>query len=177
VSEAGALLTGALAELERTAADDVAAMGYGLLARCASAGRRHATAIRAVRQAIRLAESGGELARCCATAVLGLTFARVGIVQAGIQHCQQARSEAQRLGEPAYEAYATRTLAQALIISGQYAAAANACTEGIALAEVYGSDVTAARFMVLRDRAQGEPAAAYPALMPGPVKADHRTVK
>jgi DNA-binding SARP family transcriptional activator len=177
VGEARALLAGAVAELERTAADDVAAMGYGLLARCASAGRRHAAAIRAVRQAIRLAGSGGDLARCCATAVLGLTFARVGIVQAGIQHCQQARNEAQRLGEPAYEAYATRTLAQALIISGQYAAAANACTDGIALAEGYGSDVAAARFMVLLDRAQGQPAAAYAALMPGPVKADHRTVK
>jgi DNA-binding SARP family transcriptional activator len=182
VGEAGALLAGALAELERTAAADIAAadiaaMGYGLLARCASARRRHAAAIRAARQAIRLAGSRGDLARCCATAVLGLTFARVGIVQAGIQHCQQARSEAQRLGEPAYEAYATRTLAQSLIIGGHYAAAASACTDGIALAEGYGGDVAAARFMVLLDGAQGQPAPACAALVPGPVEADHRAVK
>jgi hypothetical protein len=109
--------------------------------------------------------------------VLGLTFARVGIVQAGIQHCQQARSEARRLREPAYEAYATRTLAQALIISGQYTEAASACTDGIALAEGYGSDVAAARFMVLLDRTRGQPAATTRALMPDPVKADHRTVE
>ncbi len=159
VGEARGLLAGALAELERTEAHDIAAMGYGLLARCASAGRRHAAAIRAARRAIALAGSSGDLARCCATAVLGLTFARIGIVQAGIQHCQQARSEARRLREPAYEAYATRALAQALIISGQYTEAASACTDGIRLAEGYGSDVAAARFMVLLDRAQSQPAA------------------
>jgi len=152
VGEARALLAGALAELERTEAHDIAAMGYGLLARCASAGRRDAAAIRAVRRAIALAGSRGDLARCCATAVLGLTFARVGIVQAGIRYCEQAKSEARRLREPAYEAYATRTLAQALMISGQYEAAASACTDGIALAEGYGSDVAAARFMVLLGR-------------------------
>ncbi len=152
IADAAALLAGALAELERSGAPDLAAMGYGLLGRCASAAGRHAAAIRAVRRAIRLAGPRGDLAQCCATAVLGLTFARVGIVQAGIQHCEQARCDARRLREPAYEAYATRTLAQALMISGQYDAAASACTDGIALAEGYGSDVAAARFMVLLGR-------------------------
>jgi DNA-binding SARP family transcriptional activator len=152
IADAAALLAGALGELERSGALDLAAMGYSLLGRCASAAGRHAAAIRAVRRAIQLAGPRGDLARCCATAVLGLTFARVGIVQAGIQHCEQARSEARRLREPAYEAYATRTLAQALMISGQYEAAASACTDGIALAEGYGSDVAAARFMVLLGR-------------------------
>ncbi|HTA07222.1 MAG TPA: hypothetical protein VK836_01830, partial [Streptosporangiaceae bacterium] len=136
-----------------------------------------AAAIRAVRRAIALAGSGGDLARCCATAVLGLTFARVGIVQAGIRYCEQAKSEARRLREPAYEAYATRTLAQALIISGQYTAAASACTDGITLAEGYGSEAAAARFVVLLDRAHGQPAATYRGLPPDPVKAGHRTVE
>jgi DNA-binding SARP family transcriptional activator len=154
VDDAAALLAGALPELERTGAADIAAMGYGLLGRCVSASGRHAAAIRAVRQAIRLAGPRGDLARCCATAVLGLTLARVGISQAGTVHCQEAIREARRLRAPAYEAYATRTLAQAFIISGQYVAAADACSEGIRLAQRYGSDVGAARSMILLGRAR-----------------------
>ena len=154
VSAAAALLAGSLPELERAGARDIAAMGYCLLGRCASADGRHAAAIRAVRQAMRLAGPRDDLARCCATAVLGLTLARVGIVSAGIDHCRQARAEAQRLREPAYEAYATRALAQALIVGGQYAAAAGACSEGVELAREYGSDIAAARFMLLLGRAR-----------------------
>ena len=154
VGEATATLTTVLPELERAERVDLAAMGYSLLGRCASANGRHAAAIRAVRHAIRLAGTADDLARCCATAGLGLTFARIGIVHAGLEHCQQARTQARRLREPAYEAYAINALAQALIISGQYAAAINACSDGIQLARGYGSDVTAARFMLLLGRAR-----------------------
>jgi DNA-binding SARP family transcriptional activator len=155
VSEAIALLAAALPELEQAAALDTAAMGYGLLGRCASADGRHAAAIRAARRAIRLAGAGraGDLARCCATAVLGLTLARVGIAHGGVERCQHARTQARRLREAAYEAYAIRALAQALIVSGQYAAAASACGDGIELAQGYGSDVAVARFLLLRGRA------------------------
>ncbi len=131
VGEAIALLVAALPELERTGRVDLAAMGYGLLGRCLSADGRHAAAIRAVRHAIRLAEPGDDLAGCCASAVLGLTLARVGIVHAGLEHCHEALNQARRLREPAYEAYATRTIAQALILGGHYAAAMSACSDGI----------------------------------------------
>jgi DNA-binding SARP family transcriptional activator len=154
IREAAALLTGALPELERAGRVDLAAMGYALLGRCASANGRHAAAIRAVRRAIRLAGPDDDLARCSATAGLGLTLARVGIVGGGLEQCQQARNQARLLREPAYEADTTRTMAQALIISGRYSAASNVCSEGIKLAQEYGSDVTAARFMLLLGRAR-----------------------
>jgi DNA-binding SARP family transcriptional activator len=154
IGEAGALLAAAVPTLERSGAVTLASMGYCLLGRCASAAGRHAAAIQAVRQAIRLAGPSGDLARCCGTAVLGLTLARVGIASVGIQHCQQARSDARQLREQAYEAYATRALAQALIVAGQYPAAASMCAEGIALADGYASEVTAARFRLLLGRAR-----------------------
>ena len=154
VNEAAALLAGALPELERAGEREIAAMAYALRARCASAAGRHAAAIRAARRAIRLAGPDGYLARCCATAVLGLTLARVGITQAGIDQCEQARGDARQLQEPAYEAYAIRALAQALMISGQYEASARACAYGIELARQYGSDIAAGRFWLLLGRAR-----------------------
>jgi len=154
VTEAATLLAGALPELERAGEQDIAAMGYALQARCASASCRHAAAIRAARHAIRLTGPDGDLVRCCATAVFGLTLARVGITKAGIEQCRQARSHAQQLQEPAYEAYATRAPAQALMVSGHYTASASACGDGIELARQLGSDVTAARFVLLLGRAR-----------------------
>jgi DNA-binding SARP family transcriptional activator len=168
LTEAGALLAGALPELEGGGgASEIAAMAYALRARCTSAAGRHAAAIRAARRAIRLAGPDGDLARCCATSVLGLTLARVGITQAGIEQCEQARADARQLQEPAYEAYATRALAQALVISGQYPAAVSACGDGIELAWQYGSGIAAARFLLLLGRARqcdGDRAAAAPSL-------------
>ena len=148
VSEVAVLLAGALPELERAGEREIGAMAHALRARCASAAGRHAAAIRAARRAIELAGPDGSLARCCATAVLGLTLARVGITHAGIEQCEQARADARQLQEPAYEAYATRALAQALMVSGQYPAAVSACGDGIELARQYGSDIAAARFLL-----------------------------
>jgi DNA-binding SARP family transcriptional activator len=154
VTEAAALLAGAVPELERAGERDIAAMAYALRARCASADGRHAAAIRAARQAIQLGGPEGDLARCCATAVLGLTLARVGMTQAGIEQCQQAQTDARQLRQPAYEAYATRALAQGLILGGLYTAAASACGDGIELARQHGSDIAVARFMLLLGRAR-----------------------
>ncbi len=167
VSEAAALLAGALPELERAGEREIAAMAYALRARCASAAGRHAAAIRAARRAIRLAGPDGYLPRCCATSVLGLTLARVGITQAGIEQCEQALGDARQLQEPAYEAYATRALAQALMISGQYEASVSVCGDGIELAQQYGSAIAAARFLLLLGRARqcdGDRAAAAASL-------------
>ncbi len=156
IGEATALLRCALPELERAGEMDAAAMGYALLGRCASAEGRHAAAIRAAREAVRLADCArsGDLARCCATAVLGLTLARIGIASAGIERCVHAVSEARRIGEVAYEAYATQAMGQALIVSGAYAAAADACGSGIRLCERFGGQIAAARFRLLLGRAQ-----------------------
>ena len=153
--EATALLRRTLPELAAAGELEAAAMGYALLGRCASAEGRHAAAIRAVRSSLQLAGGtpGGDLARCCATAVLGLTLARVGIASAGLEHCQHAVSEAMRLGEPAYEAYATRAMAQVFIICGSYCEAADACRHGTSLCERYGGEVAAARFRLLLGRA------------------------
>jgi DNA-binding SARP family transcriptional activator len=171
VSEATVLLAAALPELERAGALNAAAMGYALLGRCASADGRHAAAIGAARRAIRLAGSGpdGDLARCCATAVLGLTLVRIGVARGGIERCEQARTQAQRLREPAYEAYTVTVLAQAHIVSGQYEAAASACGDGIELAKRYGSDVAVVRFLLVRGRArqcEGNWTAAVESLQP-----------
>jgi DNA-binding SARP family transcriptional activator len=156
IGEAATVLRGALPELERAEKVDAAAMGYALLGRCASAEGRHAAAIRAVRDSLRLADGtpAGYLVRCCATAVLGLTLARVGIASTGIERCRQALSQAARLGEPEYEAYATRAMAQALIVSGAYSAAAGTCRDGLELCERLGSRIAAARFTLLLGRAQ-----------------------
>jgi DNA-binding SARP family transcriptional activator len=155
LGETTALLRGALPELERAGELEATAMGYALLGRCASAEGRHAAAIRAVRRALRLAgaAASADRVRCCATAVLGLTLARVGIASSGLESCQHAVSEAVRLGEPAYEAYATSALAQAFIVSGAYSEAAGACADGLSLSQRYGSQVAAARFRLLLGRA------------------------
>ena len=155
LGEATALLCRALPELERADEVDAAAMGYALLGRCAIAQGRHAAAIRAARCAQRLARCAkdGDLARCCATAVLGLTLGRVGIATAGLERCLEAVSLAARLGEPAYEAYATRAMAQVLLLSGAYSAAADACSDGIVLCERVGSQIGVARFRLLLGRA------------------------
>ncbi len=154
IEEAMALLRRALPELERAGEMDAAAFGHALLGRCASAEGRHATAIRAARCALRLADgaTSGDLVRCCATAVLGLTLARVGIASTGLERCRHAVSEAKRLREPAYEAYATRALAQVLLVSGAYSEAADACANGINLCEHHGSQIGAARFRMLLGR-------------------------
>ncbi len=155
LAEASVLLRAALPELERADALDAAAMGYALLGHCASAEGRHAAAIRAARSSLRLAAgtAGGDLARCCATAVLGLTLGRIGIASAGLERCQHAVSLAMRLGEPGHEAYAIKAMAQVLLMSGAYSAAADACSNGIDLCERMGSQVAVARFRLLLGRA------------------------
>jgi DNA-binding SARP family transcriptional activator/tetratricopeptide (TPR) repeat protein len=154
-SAAAELLASCVPALEQAGELPAAAMGYALMGRCASADGRHAAAIRAARRAVKLAGEGpgSELVRCCATTVLGLTLARVGIAGRGIDLCMQALVEARTLREPAYEAHAMRTLAQALILSGQHAAAASICRDGVRLARGYGSEITAARFMLMLGRA------------------------
>jgi DNA-binding SARP family transcriptional activator len=132
------------------------AMAYGLLARCASADGRHALAIRSARCALRLAGqmADGQLTCCAARAVLGVTFARVGMTSLGHEHCLRALGEARDLGEPAYLTAALRALAQTLILGRDYSAAADRCEEGLSIARGYGSEVTAARFLVLLGRAR-----------------------
>ena len=154
-SAAAGLLASCVPALEQARELPAAAMGYALMGRCASADGRHAAAIRAARRGVKLAGEGpgSELVRCCAATVLGLTLARVGIAGRSIDLCHRALAEARTLREPAYEAHAMRTLAQALILSGQHAAAATICRDGVRLARGYGSEITAARFMLLVGRA------------------------
>lgn len=157
LAEANRLLTACVPALERRGDVAIAAMGHGLLARCASANGRPAIAIRSVRQALRLAghqETGGELTRCAARAVLGLTLARTGMIILAQAQCRDALRQARDLGEPAYQAAALRALAQVLILSGDHAAASQVCEEGQSIARDYGSEVTAARFLVLLGRAR-----------------------
>ena len=108
------LLAAALPELERTETHDLAAMGYGLLGRCASAGRRHAAAIRAVRHAIRLA--GSTTWRGVARRGPRPDVRSIGIVLPGSSTASKLGPGA-ATGEPAYEAYATKALAQALMMA------------------------------------------------------------
>jgi DNA-binding SARP family transcriptional activator len=155
--EADRLLAWCIPVLERSGDLATAAMGHGLLARCASASGRHALAIRSARQALRLAgcqDADGEFTRCAARAVLGVTLARVGMTRLAQEQCQYALKEARDLGEPAYEAAALRALAQVLILGRDHTAAAKACEMGASIAREYGSEVTAGRFLVLLGRAR-----------------------
>ncbi len=169
VGEAARLLTANMAALEQARDQRIAAMAAGLAGRCYSASGRHAAAMRTARTAMRLAgdEPDGELTRCAAQAVLGLTLARIGILSLAEDHCRQSRRLARDLGQPAYESAAVRAQTQVLILSGQHGAAEFLCGEGIRLARGYGSEITAARFMLLLGRARqlgGNPSAAIGSL-------------
>ncbi len=154
--EAAQLLTANLGALQQAPDQRIAAMASGLAGRCHSARGRHAAALRATRAAMRLAPDGpdGELTRCAAQAVLGLTLARIGIVSLAEDHCRQSRRLAQELGQAVLESAAIRAHAQVLILAGQYGAAEFLSGEGIRLARGFGSDITAARFMLLLARAR-----------------------
>jgi DNA-binding SARP family transcriptional activator len=157
VADADRLLTACVPALERTGDVATAAMGHGLLARCASASGRHAIAIRAARRALSLAglqDPGAELTSCAARAVLGLTLARIGMTALAQAQCRSALAHARDLGQPAYETAALRALAQVLILGGDNAAASQLCEEGMSVARGYGSEVTAGRFLVLLGRAR-----------------------
>jgi DNA-binding SARP family transcriptional activator len=157
VAEADRLLTSCIPVLEQSGDLATAAMGHGLLARCASASGRHAIAIRSAQQALMLAcrqDAGGELTHCAARAVLGVTVARVGMTRLAQDQCRRALKDARDLGQPAYEAAALRALAQVLILSRDHAAAAQVCEAGAGIARDYGSEVTAGRFLVLLGRAR-----------------------
>jgi DNA-binding SARP family transcriptional activator len=156
VGEAAQLLTANMTALERAGDQQITAMAAGLVGRCHSASGGHAAAMREARTAMRLAGDGrqGELTRCAAQAVLGLTLGRIGILSEAEDHCRQSRRAASELGQPAYESAAVRAQAQVLILGGQYAAAERLCDEGISLARSFGSEITAARFVLLIGRAR-----------------------
>jgi DNA-binding SARP family transcriptional activator len=156
VGEAAQLLTANMAALERAGNQQIAAMAAGLAGRCDNAGGRHAVAMREARAAMRLAGDGpeGQLTRSAAQAVLGLALGRIGVLSEAEDQCRQSRRAAIELGQPAYESAAVRAHAQVLILGGQYPAAERLCDEGIGLARGYGSEITAARFMLLLGRAR-----------------------
>jgi DNA-binding SARP family transcriptional activator len=153
---AAALLADCLPTLEAAADLETAAYAQCLLGRHASADHRHAAAIRMARRAVQLAGDGsrGALVRCCALSVLGLTLARMGIVDCGARHCRQARADAHTLGEPVYEAHAVGAEAQVLTLSGDYHGAIDACEEGISLARHYGGIIDVARLQLVASRAR-----------------------
>jgi ATP/maltotriose-dependent transcriptional regulator MalT len=117
---------------------------------------RHAGAIRSARRAAQLAsdEPTGRLVHCCALTLLGITLARIGMVDRGARYCQQARADAHTVAEPIYEAHATQALAQVLILSGDYCRAIDVCEEGISLARGYGGTVDIARLELVAGRAR-----------------------
>jgi DNA-binding SARP family transcriptional activator len=149
------LLRGCIPVLEQGGDRARTAMSYGLLAGCASVRGRYAQAIRSARRALQLAGQAdrGELTRCAVQAVLGLTFARMGITSRGLEDCRRALADARELDQPAYLTAALRAAAQALILAGQHTAAADLCAEGLSVARGYGSEIAAARFLVLLGRA------------------------
>lgn len=149
------LLKASVPVLEQRGDSARAALGQGLLARCASACGRHALAIRSGRAALSIAAGipGGRLAAAAATAVLGLALARVGLTTTAADHCERALREARDLGEPAYEAAAVRALVQVLILDGRHSHAVGLCAAGVAIARDYGSEIGAARFLLLAGRA------------------------
>jgi DNA-binding SARP family transcriptional activator/tetratricopeptide (TPR) repeat protein len=154
-NSAVALLADCVPRLELAEELDSAAYGHCLLGRYASMDRRHASAIRSARRAAQLAGDGrqGTLVRCCALSLLGITLARMGIVDGGARYCQQARADAQVLAEPVYEAHAARALAQVLILRGDYRRAIDVCQTGISLARGYGGTVDMARLELVAGRA------------------------
>jgi DNA-binding SARP family transcriptional activator len=153
--EAAELLAGCLPVLEARGDVEAAALGYCLQGRYASVDQRHGAAIRLARYAMSLVTglSRAGLVQCAALSVLGVTFGRIGACASAVPLCQQARSAARSMGEPVYEAHATMTLAQVLIMSGDAERARDVCHEGISLARGYGSPVDAARFGLALGRA------------------------
>ncbi|HEY7324785.1 MAG TPA: AfsR/SARP family transcriptional regulator, partial [Streptosporangiaceae bacterium] len=142
--------------LESTGDLGTAALACCLQGRQASAHQRYAAAIRLARHAMSLVTCTPRagLVQCAALSVLGITLARLGACATAIPHCQQARSAARSMNEPVYEAHATMTLAQVLIISGDSDRAADVCLDGLSLAHAYGSAVDAARFGLALGRAR-----------------------
>jgi DNA-binding SARP family transcriptional activator len=153
---AEALLAECLPTLEAAGDVEIAAYGHCLLGRYASADQRHAAAIRMARRAVQLAGDGprGTLVRCCALPLLGITLARMGMVEVGARHCLQARTGAQSLNEPVYEVNAAQAQAQVLILAGDYHRAVEVCTEGVSLTRHYGGAVDEARLELIIGRAQ-----------------------
>jgi DNA-binding SARP family transcriptional activator len=153
--EAMRILQSCAPRLEICCGQVAGASAQALLARCASACGRHALAIQAARRAADLPGDDREstMARCTALAVLGLALARVGIMSRGADYCDRSMNCAKDLGEPAYEAAATMALAQVRVLSGDYAGARPLCLDGITTSHMYGSEVTAGRFLVLLGRA------------------------
>jgi DNA-binding SARP family transcriptional activator len=152
--EAMRILRNCAPKLE-TSCDYVAgASARALLARCASACGRHAIALRESRKAADIPgrDRKCEMTRSIANAVLGLALARVGIMSRGSDYCERALDSAKSLGAPAYEAAATMALAQVCLLSGDYAGAVPLCVEGIRTCRMYGSEITAGRFLVLFGR-------------------------
>jgi DNA-binding SARP family transcriptional activator len=152
---AAALLADCVPRLEQAADLEAAAYGHCLLGRYASVDLRHAGAITSARRAAQLAGDGprGTLVRCCALPLLGLTLARLGLVDVGARYCQLARADAHALGEPVYEAHAAQVLAQVLILKGDHHRAIDVCDEGISLARDYGGVVDVARLDLVAGRA------------------------
>jgi DNA-binding SARP family transcriptional activator len=153
---AAALLADCVPRLEQAADLEAAAYGHCLLGRFASVDHRHASAITSARRAAQLAGDGprGTLVRCCALTLLGVTLARLGMVDVGARHCQQARADAHELGEPVHEAHAARALAQVLILKGDHHRAVEVCEEGMSLARGYGGVVDLARLELVAGRAR-----------------------
>jgi len=154
--EVAELLGNCLPVLETSGDLDAAALGCCLQARQASADQRHGAAINLARHAMSLMVGlpRAGLIHCEALSVIGLTLARIGACASAVRRCQQAQSAARSMGEPVYEAHATMTLAQALIVSGDSDTAADVCLGGIGLAREYGGPVDTARFGLLLGRAQ-----------------------
>jgi DNA-binding SARP family transcriptional activator len=153
---AAALLGVCVPALQQEGDLETAAYGYCLLGRRASASRRPAAAITMARRALRIAGRGqqGELVRCCAHTLLGVTLARMGVCDGGARYCLQARSDARTLREPVYEVHAAQALAQVLVLSGDYHGALSVCAEAISLARHYGGLVDVARLQLVAGRAQ-----------------------
>jgi tetratricopeptide (TPR) repeat protein len=153
---AAALLADCVPRLEQVEDLESAAYGHCLLGRYASMDHRHAGAIRSARRAAQLAGDGtrGRLVRCCALTLLGITLARMGMVEGGARYCQRARADAHTLAEPVYEAHAAQALAQVLILRGDYRWAIDVCEEGIGLARGYGGTVDVARLELVAGRAR-----------------------
>jgi DNA-binding SARP family transcriptional activator len=153
---AAALLADCVPILEEAGDLEVAAYGRCILGRFASADHRHAVAIGMAQRAVQLAGDGpvATLVHCCSLSLVGVTQARMGMVDAGARQCRQARADAHALGEPAYEAHAAHAQAQVHILGGDYHRAIEVCEEGISLARAYGGIVDAARFELIAGRAR-----------------------
>jgi hypothetical protein len=86
--------------------------------------------------------------------LLGITVARIGMVDLGARYCEQARAEVHGMGQPVYAAHAARTHAQALVLAGDYRQAIEVCEEAISLARSYGGIVDVARLEIVAGRAR-----------------------